>query len=71
LRDLIIVKTLKEGSKLIHSDLLQEMEMIAQAWSLSSLLNRIEALHQTMLAIRSNANMPLALEAMMLSWAEG
>jgi len=71
LRDLIMVKTLKEGSKLIHSDLLQEMEMIAQAWSLSSLLNRIEALHQTMLAIRSNANMPLALEAMMLSWAEG
>jgi len=71
LRDLIIVKTLKGGSKLIHSDLLQEMEMIAQAWSLSSLLNRLEALHQTMLAIRSNANMPLALEAMMLSWAEG
>ena len=71
LRDLVMVKTLKEGSKLIHSDLLQEMEMMAKAWSLSSLLNRIEALHQTMLAIRSNANMPLALEAMMLSWAEG
>jgi len=71
LRDLVMVKTLKEGSKLIHSDLLKEMEMMVKAWSLSSLLNRIEALHQTMLAIRSNANMPLALEAMMLSWAEG
>jgi hypothetical protein len=47
------------------------MEVMTKAWSLSSLLNRIEALHQTMLAIRSNANMPLALEAMMLSWAEG
>jgi hypothetical protein len=30
----------------------------------------MEVLHQTTLAIRSNANMPLALEAMMLS-AEG
>jgi DNA polymerase III gamma/tau subunit len=71
LRDLVVVKTLKEGSKLIHSDLLREMERMAKEWSLSSLLNRIEALHQTMLAIRSNANMSLALEAMMLSWAEG
>ena len=71
LRDLVIVKTFKDGSKLIHSDLLREMEMMAKEWSLSSLLDRIEALHQTMLAIRSNANMPLALEAMMLSWAEG
>jgi DNA polymerase-3 subunit delta' len=71
LRDLVIVKTFKDGSKLIHSDLLRQMEMMAKEWSLSSLLDRIEALHQTMLAIRSNANMPLALEAMMLSWAEG
>ena len=71
LRDLIMIKTLNDGSKLIHSDLLQEMEIMAKAWSLSSLLNRIEALHQTMIAIMSNANMPLALEAMMLSWAEG
>jgi DNA polymerase-3 subunit delta' len=71
LRDLVIVKTFQDGSKLIHSDLLREMEMMAKEWSLSSLLNRIEALHQTMLAIRSNANMSLALEAMMLSWAEG
>jgi DNA polymerase-3 subunit delta' len=73
LRDLVMVKTLKEGSKLelIHSDLFQEMERMAKEWKLSSLLNRIEALHQTMLAIRSHANISLALEAMMLSWAEG
>jgi DNA polymerase-3 subunit delta' len=71
LRDLVVVKTLKEGSKLIHSDLLEAMERLAKEWSLSSLLNRIEALHQTLLAIRSNANRSLALEATMLSWAEG
>jgi DNA polymerase-3 subunit delta' len=71
LRDLVIVKTLKDGSKLIHSDLLQEMETLAPKWSLFSLLNRIEVLHQTTLAIKGNANTTLALEAMMLSWAEG
>jgi DNA polymerase-3 subunit delta' len=71
LRDLIMMKTLKDGSKLIHSDLLQKMEAIAPKWNLSSLLNRMEALHQTILAIRGNANMTLSLEAMMLSWAEG
>jgi hypothetical protein len=47
------------------------MEVLATKWNLSSLLNRMEVLHQTILAIRSNANMTLALEAMMLSWAEG
>jgi len=71
LRDLVMMKTLKDRSKLIHSDLLQEMEVLATKWNLSSLLNRMEVLHQTILAIRSNANMTLALEAMMLSWAEG
>jgi hypothetical protein len=44
---------------------------MAVRWSLSSLLKRTEILHQTTLAIRANANTNLALEAMMLSWAEG
>ena len=71
LRDLVVVKLLKDGSKLIHSDLVKEIAMISMKWSLSSLLNRMESLHQTTLAIRGNANTTLALEAMMLSWAEG
>lgn len=71
LRDLTMMKTLKNGSKLIHSDLLQEMETMAPKWSLSSLLNRMEGIHQTILALKGNANTTLALEAMMLSWAEG
>jgi DNA polymerase-3 subunit delta' len=71
LRDLVMVKALKNGQKLIHSDLLHEMEPMATNWSLSSLLKRMEILHQTTLAIRANANTNLALEAMMLSWAEG
>jgi len=71
LRDLVIVKTLKKEPKLIHSDLLQVMEPLAANWSLSSLLNRMEILHHTALAIKGNANTSLALEAMMLSWAEG
>jgi len=71
LRDLAMVKALKRRSRLIHSDLSQEIETIAIQWSLSSLLKRIEALHQTILAIQRNANTALALEAMMLSWVEG
>jgi DNA polymerase-3 subunit delta' len=71
LRDLVIMKTSEDRSRLIHSDFLQKMESLALNWDLRSLLNRLELLHQTILAIRSNANMTLALEAMMLSWAEG
>jgi len=71
LRDLVMVKTLKKGLKLIHSDLLHVMEPMAMNWSLPSLLKRMEILHQTTLAIKANANTSLALEAMMLSWAEG
>jgi DNA polymerase III subunit delta' len=71
LRDLVMMKTLKNGWKLIHSDLLQEMEAMTPTWSLSSLLKRMETLHQTILAIKGNANMTLALKAMMFSWAEG
>ena len=71
LRDLVMVKTLKKGANLIHSDLLQVLESMAMTWSLPSLLKRMETLHQTTLAIKANANTSLALEAMMLSWAEG
>jgi DNA polymerase III gamma/tau subunit len=71
LRDLILTKTLKQGSKLIHSDLSKEMEKIVPKWSLSSLLKRMEILHQTILALKGNANITLALEAMMFSWAKG
>jgi len=70
LRDLIVMKTSEgEGSRLIHSDLVEELKEIAGAWSLSSLLRRTEILHQTSRAIRGNANTKLSLEAMMLSWA--
>jgi DNA polymerase-3 subunit delta' len=71
LRDLVMVKTLRKEPNLIHSDLLPVMEPMAVQWSLSSLLKRMEILHQTTLVVRANANTSLALEAMMLSWAEG
>jgi hypothetical protein len=71
LRDLAMVKILKKRQMLIHSDLLQVMVPMAANWNLPSLLKRMEILHQTTLAIRANANTGLALEAMMLSWAEG
>jgi hypothetical protein len=65
-----MVKALNQGPKLIHSDLLREIESTAANWSLSSLLRRMERLHQTIVEIKANANTSLALEAMMLSWAE-
>ena len=75
LRDIVVMKTSMEGkgegSRLIHSDLAEELEEIAGKWSLHSLLKRMEILHQTSQAIRGNANTRLSLEAMMLSWAEG
>jgi DNA polymerase III subunit delta' len=74
LRDLVIMKVLGDGSKLIHSDLLREIETVATGQSLPSLMGRLDSIHQAILAItplRGNANTTLALEAMMLSWAEG
>jgi DNA polymerase-3 subunit delta' len=74
LRDLVMVKAVQDPSKLIHGDLREKMEPIAAQWDLSVLLNRIDVLHQTLLAVspgRGNANTKLALEAMMLSWAQG
>jgi len=65
------VKTLKKGANIIHSDLLHQIKTITLNWKLSSLLKRMEILHQTTFAIRNNANTELALEAMMLSWAKG
>jgi hypothetical protein len=69
-----MMKVSGDRSKLIHFDLAQEMEPLSSRLNLPSLLNRIESIHQTILAIsplRGNANTTLALEAMMLSWAEG
>jgi hypothetical protein len=50
------------------------METLSSRWTLPALLKRLDAVHQTIVAIspiRGNANTALALEAMMLSWAEG
>ena len=74
LRDLVIVKTLGDGSRLVHTDLQEEMATIASRHPLSTLLKRVGEVHQTILNIspvRGNANVKLSLEAMMLSWAEG
>jgi len=71
LRDLIVLKTSDKGFGMIHSDLIEEIKEVAERWNLSSLLKRMEILHQTSQAIRSNANPRLSLEAMMLSWAKG
>ncbi len=70
-RDLVMVKALEKEPKLIHSDLLQVMKPMVVHWSLPSLLKRMDILHQTTLAVKANANTSLAIEAMMLSWAEG
>jgi DNA polymerase-3 subunit delta' len=74
LRDLVIVKALGDGSRLIHTDLQEDMAVIASKHTLSALLKRVGAVHQTLMdisPIRGNANLRLSLEAMMLSWAEG
>jgi len=69
-----VLKTANTPSRLIHPDLQEAMELIVSTWGLPSLLDRIEAVHRTLRAISpitGNANTKLALEAMMLSWAEG
>ncbi|HSB04697.1 MAG TPA: DNA polymerase III subunit delta' [Thermodesulfobacteriota bacterium] len=74
LRDLVIFKILGDQAKVIHSDLVHEMEALSSQRSLSSLLTQLESIHQTRLTLNPKpriVNTTLALEAMMLSWAEG
>jgi len=74
LRDLVIFKILGDQAKVIHSDLVHEMEALSSERSFSSLLNQLESIHQTRLTLNPKpriVNTTLALEAMMLSWAEG
>ncbi len=74
LRDLAVMKVLGDSTKLIHSDLSREVEALASEHSLSFFLSRLESIHQTMVSLIPDPRKPntkLALEAMMLSWAEG
>lgn len=71
LRDLIITKISKDFSEWIHPDLSEAYKDIASQWDFSSLFYRLDTLQKTMMAIQKNANTRLALETMMLSWAEG
>ncbi|MGQ9648178.1 MAG: DNA polymerase III subunit delta' [Thermodesulfobacteriota bacterium] len=71
LRDLVVAAAVKGNRNFIHSDLSKKIEQMATNWSLPALLKRMEVLHQTTVAVRANANTRLALDAMMLRWAEG
>ena len=74
LRDLVVLNTTGSAFTLMHSDLQRDLVSTGRNWTLPALLKRIDALHRTLQAIspiRGNANTQLALEAMMLSWAEG
>lgn len=69
LRDMIMVKINENG--LINFDLLGKIKKISQNWGIKALLTRIDLLHQTMFAIRNNANTKLAIKALMISWNRG
>lgn len=71
LRDLTICKLLRDRSRLFHGDLAEQIEALARGWTLTALLERMQTLHRTIMAIspiRGNANPALAVEAMMLAW---
>jgi DNA polymerase-3 subunit delta' len=69
LRDLIMVKI--EKNELINFDLSEDIIKISNDLDLRSLFNRMDTIHQIALALRSNANTTLALEALMISWNRG
>ena len=73
-RDLVITKIGMSHLDLIHGDLREDIIATASKLRLLTLLQRMDFLHRTLLDVsplRGNANTKLALEAMMLSWAEG
>jgi len=73
-RDLVIAKIEMHHWELIHGDLREDIIATASKLRLLTLLQRMDSLHRTLLDVsplRGNANTKLALEAMMLSWAQG
>jgi DNA polymerase-3 subunit delta' len=73
-RDLVIAKIGMHHWELIHGDLREDIIATASKLRLLTLLQRMDSLHRTLLDVsplRGNANTKLALEAMMLSWAQG
>jgi len=73
-RDLVMAKIGMSHCELIHGDLREDIIATASKLRLLTLLRRMDGLHRTLLDVsplRGNANTKLALEAMMLSWAQG
>jgi len=64
LRDLVIFKFCPE--KMINKDLTDKIQYASQKVSVSSLLSKIEAIETAQKDIKSNANLRLTLETMML-----
>ena len=67
LRDLVIYKFCPE--KIINKDFEDTIRNASQNESVSALILKIETIHSTQKSIRGNANVRLALEAMMLKLA--
>ena len=69
LRDMLMVKIKEDG--LINFDLFEDIKKVSEHWDLKSILIRMDLIHQTVLAIRNNANTRVAIRALMISWNKG
>jgi DNA polymerase III subunit delta' len=70
LRDAALIKIDSEPGILINKDLTDQIKVLAQQKSISSLLEMCKTVQNTKAAIKSNANTQLALENMLIDFCE-
>ena len=70
LRDVALIKTGRETSALINKDLRRQLEVLALQKSIPALLAMFEAVQNTKVALKANANTQLALENMFINFCE-
>jgi len=70
LRDAAVIKTNRTSSTLFNKDLTPQLESLAQQKSLAALLTMFEVVQNTKIALKSNANVQLSLENMLLNFCE-
>lgn len=70
LRDIAIIKVDQLSTAILNKDLIRQLELLAQKKSLTTLISMFEAVQDTKLALKSNANIQLSLESMLINFCE-
>ena len=70
LRDMAVIKVDRKSNSIFNKDLTRQLEPLARKKSLPVILSMFQAVQNTKVALKSNANAQLSLENMLLNFCE-